>query len=82
MQECRLLKFRSIMEAVSWVCDDALDDHVCGDLNSPSLVRKQTFWKPCNTTLQTHAVDYVVVLGTNKSQSEIFERWSDPREIQ
>ena len=28
MQEYRLLKFRSLMEAVSWVCDDALDDHV------------------------------------------------------
>ena len=24
----RLLKFRSLMEAVSWVCDDALDEHV------------------------------------------------------
>ena len=36
-QECRLLKFRSIMEAVSWVCDDALDDHVCWDLNSHLL---------------------------------------------
>ena len=28
MQNYRLLKFSSIMEAVSWVCDDALDDHV------------------------------------------------------
>ena len=28
MQEYRLLKFRSTMEAVSWVCDDALDDYV------------------------------------------------------
>ena len=28
MQEYSLLKFRSIMEAENWVCDDALDDHV------------------------------------------------------
>ena len=27
MQEYKLLKVRSIMEAVNWVCDDALDDH-------------------------------------------------------
>ena len=28
MRNYRLLKFRSIVEAVNWVCDDALDDHV------------------------------------------------------
>ena len=28
MQNYRLLQFRSITEAVNWVCDDALDDHV------------------------------------------------------
>ena len=28
MQDYRLQKFRSIMEAVNLVCDDALDDHV------------------------------------------------------
>ena len=28
MQDYRPFKFRSIMEAVSWVCDEALDDHV------------------------------------------------------
>ena len=28
MQEYKLLKFRSIMEAVNWVCDDALEDRV------------------------------------------------------
>ena len=28
MQNCILLKFRSILEAVNWVCDDALDEHV------------------------------------------------------
>ena len=28
MENYRLLKFSSIMEAVNWVCDDALDDHV------------------------------------------------------
>ena len=28
MPDYRLLKFRSIMETVNWVCDDALDDHV------------------------------------------------------
>ena len=27
MQNYRLLKFRSFLEAVNWVCDDALDDH-------------------------------------------------------
>ena len=31
MQEHRPLKFRSIKEAVNWVCDDALDDHVSVD---------------------------------------------------
>ena len=28
MLNYRLLPFRSIWEAVNWVCDDALDDHV------------------------------------------------------
>ena len=28
MLNYRLLQFRSIREAVNWVCDDALDDHV------------------------------------------------------
>ena len=28
MPNYRLQKFRSIMEAVNWACDDALDDHV------------------------------------------------------
>ena len=28
MQKDRFLKFRSIMDAVNWVCDDALDEHV------------------------------------------------------
>ena len=28
MQNYKIFKLRSIMEAVSWVCDDALDEHV------------------------------------------------------
>ena len=28
MQNSRLFKFKSIIEAVKWVCDDALDEHV------------------------------------------------------
>ena len=28
MQNYRIFKLRSIMEAVNWVCDDALDEHV------------------------------------------------------
>ena len=28
MEGYSMQKFRSTMEAVSWVCDDALDDHV------------------------------------------------------
>ena len=57
---------------------------IFGNLNSPSLVRKQKFWKLSNATLQIHAWSsgYVVVLGTNKSQSEVCERWSDLGEIQ
>ena len=28
VENYRLFKLRSIMEAVNWVCDDALDEHV------------------------------------------------------
>ena len=28
MQNARIFKLRSIMEAVNWVCDDALDEYV------------------------------------------------------
>ena len=28
MQNYRLLKFRSVMKAVNWVCDNALDEHM------------------------------------------------------
>ena len=69
----------SIMEAVNWVCDDALDDHVwvseraisCQDakrlqydLANPCIVQWGMLW----------------LFGTNKSQSEIIEQWSDPSE--
>ena len=79
MQEYRRHKCRSIMEAVNWVCDDALDDHVwvseraisCQeakglqyDLANPCIVQWGMLW----------------LFGTNKSQSEIIEQWSDPSE--
>ena len=48
MQEYRLLKFRSIMMIVNWVCDDALDDHV--------WVNELTI--PCQGTEVLEALDY------------------------
>ena len=53
MQNYRLLKFRSIMEAANWICDDALDGHMwVSELTI--LARKPKYWKHHNTTLQTH----------------------------
>ena len=80
MQDCKLQQFRSIMKAVNWVCDDALDDHV----------RVSELTISCREAKVLEALQYNLanpcmvqwgmlwVLGTNKSQSEIFEQWSDP----
>ena len=45
MQHYRLLEFRSIMEAVDWVCDDAVDEHTHGYRSLPSRVRNLA--NPC-----------------------------------
>ena len=60
-------KFRSIMEAVSWVCDDALDDHVwCERWVSELTISCQEakIWKLCSAILQTHAWSSGVCCGS------------------
>ena len=59
------------MEAVNWVCDDALDEQEAKVLEA----LQYDLANPC-------AVGNGLVLGTNKSQQWIFERRSDHREIQ
>ena len=81
MQEYRVLKCRSMMEAVNWVCDDALGDHVWVSELTISCQEAKVFGssaiRPCKP--MHSPVGYVVVLGTEKSLSEVFERWRDPR---
>ena len=72
-----------MMEAVNWVCDDALGDHVwVSELTISSQEAKRSGSPAIRPCKLTHGpAGYVVVLGT-KSQSEVFERWSDQGEIQ
>ena len=46
-------KLRSIMEAVNWVCEDALDELMWVS-EQTNRYRKQKFWNPCNTTSEFH----------------------------
>ena len=80
----KLLQFRSIIEAVTWLCDDGLDDHVCVSVLTLSCEEAQVlealqhdFCDPMDGP-----VEYVLVVGTNKSQSWIFEQWYDERSCQ
>ena len=75
MQECRLHKLRSIMEAVIWVCDDALDDHVW--VSEPTISCKEA---KVLELANPHIVEWCMFWfsDTDKSHSEVFERWSDP----
>ena len=62
MQNYKLFNFRSIMEAVNWVCDDATDEHV--------WVSELTI--SCQEALQYDLANPCMVqrgmVGTNKSQ--------------
>ena len=84
MQDYGLQKFRSIMEAVIWLCDDALDDHV--------WVSELTIYFQEANVLEALQYDLanpcIVQWGvlwfsapTNLNR-RFLERWSDPEEIQ
>ena len=77
MQEYRRHKFRSIMEAVNWVCDDALDDRVwvseraisCQeakglqyDLANPCIVQWCMLWFSAPTNLNRRLLNNGVIL--------------------
>ena len=68
MQTFRINIVNSSMEAVNWVGDDALDDHVWCQ-NRPYRCRKQKFWRLCNMMSKSLAWfgGYAVLLGTNQT---------------
>ena len=42
------------LEAVTWVCDDALDEHVwVSEQTKVDRCKKLKFWRPCNMTLKS-----------------------------
>ena len=67
IQYYRLLKFRSIIEAANWVCDDALDGHMrvseltisCQEAKGIGISAIQ----PCES--MHGPVEYAMVLGAN-----------------
>ena len=69
MQNYKLLKFRSIMEAVSWVCDDALDEHVWVSELIISCQESRVLEAPQDDLANPCIVRWgnALVLGTNKS---------------
>ena len=71
------------MEAVSWVCDDALDEHLWVSEHTISCQEAKVV-EALQYDLQISAlsVGNGMVLGTDKSQQWFFERWSYPREVQ
>ena len=68
MQNNRIFKLRSIMEAVNWVSDDALDEHVWLSEHAISLQEAKVFGslarRPRNS--MRRPVEDVMFLGTNK----------------
>ena len=53
MQNCRIFKWRSIMEAVNWVT--TLLTSTCGCPSRQYRWRKQKFWNPCIMTVKSRA---------------------------
>ena len=82
MQNYRLLKFRSIMEAVSWVFDDVLDEHVWVSELTISCQEAEVLEPPTvRPGKSMHCpVENAMVLGTHKPQPWTTEECSDPRD--
>ena len=75
MQEYMTEQFRSIMDFLIWVCDDAPDDHEWVS-ESSSLVRKQKFWKLLIRTSRSHVWCIGACCGFRHREVSIEDFWT------
>ena len=68
MQNYRLLKFRSKMEDHVWVCDDAVDDHVCISSQEAKVLEALQYDTESPRIVQSAML---FVLGTNEEQQQL-----------